>query len=411
MAPRSKTKLEPFTGHFVTMMLIMLGMIGPFAFQIFLPSMPGLAEEYGTSTAAVQLTVSLYLVTYAFAQLLLGPLADWYGRRKVIVVGLAAYMAGAFVCATALSIEVLAAGRILQAVGGCCGLMFSRVIARDLYEWNCAAGVIGFITMMTAFAGSMTPMIGGWVDVTVGWRVNFWCTLVLGLFVFTVILLRLPETRPDSGAKGAFEKFRRGIRQLRSPVFLGYAGHGACTLSAWYAIVSGLPYVMVDILNQPITAYGVYFPLLSIGYMAGNLVTARFALNWGTHRLIMTGVAMALSACAIMIVWNMSVVPHPLALFLPMALIVLGHGMSQPSATSGAIGVDMTVAGSAAGLMGFGQWLVAATIAQLVGMIQNGTVWPTVSVVIVLTLFSGMSYLLARWGERRAMSADVRIGA
>ena len=250
------TKIAPVTGPNLTMILIMLGMIGPFAFQIFLPSMPGLAAEFGVSTAAVQTTVSLYLVTFACAQLCLGPLADRFGRRRVIMAGLAAYISGALICATAQDIEALAAGRAVQAIGGCTGLMFARVIARDLHERGRAAGVIGFITMMTALAGSLTPFLGGWIDVTLGWRVSFWCTLVLGLFVFGVTSLWLPETRPHGTAGQTLATFRKGFRQLKSPAFLGYAGHGACTLSAWYAMVSGLPYVMVDVLEQPTIAYG-----------------------------------------------------------------------------------------------------------------------------------------------------------
>ncbi len=257
------TKIQPVAGPNLTMMLIMLGMIGPFAFQIFLPSMPGLAVEYGASNAAVQMTVSLYLVTFACAQLFLGPLADRFGRRRVIMAGLAAYMAGALICATAQSIEMLAAGRSVQAIGGCAGLMFARVIARDLHGRGRAAGVIGFITMMTALAGSMTPVLGGWIDVTLGWRISFWCTLGLGLFVFAVTYLWLPETRPRSAAGHTLATLRNGFGQLRSPVFLGYAGHGACTLSAWYAMLSGLPYVMVDVLDQPTIAYGLYFPFLT----------------------------------------------------------------------------------------------------------------------------------------------------
>lgn len=403
------TKLRPLAGPNLTAMLIMLGMIGPFAFQIFLPSMPGLAAEYGVSTAAMQTTVSLYLVTFACAQLCLGPLADRFGRRRVITAGLTAYMAGALICATAQSIEMLAAGRAVQAIGGCAGLMFARVIARDLHERGRAAGVIGFVTMMTALAGSLTPILGGWIDVTLGWQVSFWCTLALGVVVFTVTLLWLPETRPEGAEGQIFATFRDGFRQLRSPAFLGYAGHGACTLSAWYAMISGLPYVMVDVLEQPTIAYGLYFPFLSLGYMAGNLVTARVAHRWDIHRLIVLGVGLALLACPLMLAWNLLADPTPLSLFLPMGLISFGHGMSQPGATSGAIGLQPRLAGSAAGLMGFGQWLIAALTAQAVGVLQNETIWPTTVIVVVFTVLSYLSYLLARRAE--ADEADTMTGS
>ena len=397
-------------GPSLTFMLIMLGVISPFALQIFLPSMPGLVVDFGASHGAVQLTISVYVGAFAFAQLGLGPLSDRFGRRRVILVGLAIYIIAPLICATAQSIEVLVAGRALQAIGGCAGLMFARVIARDLYGRNRAAGIIGFVTMVTALVGSATPILGGWIDVSIGWRATFWMTSALGLVVFVITLLWLPETRPKGTAQKVGETFRRGFQLLHSPVFVGYAGHGTCTLSAWYAMLAGLPFIMVDVLEQPTTAYGLYFPFLSLGYMAGNLITARLAQTWGISRLISAGVGLALAACAAMVIWNLALTPVPLALFLPMGLISLGHGMSQPGATSGAIGVDPALAGSAAGFMGFGQWLIAALTAQVVGMTHNGTVWPIIIIVIGFTVLSWLSYLLARRCEARNVDGTLRVG-
>jgi len=395
------------SGPSLTFMLIMLGVVNPFAFQVFLPSMPGLIEEFGASHNAVQLTVSLYVGAFAFAQLGYGPLADRFGRRRVILVGLAIYIIAPLICATAQSIEALTAGRVLQAIGACAGLVFARVIARDLHNRSRAAGVIGFVTMMAALAGSATPIFGGWIDVTIGWRMNFWITSAFGSVIFIITLLWLPETRPkNTTADNIFTMYKRGLKLLRSPVFLGYAGHGACTLSAWYAMVTGLPFIMVDALNQPTTAYGLYFPFLALGYVIGNMVTARMVHSWGLHRLIVFGIGLALIACPVMVVWNLNISPVPLALFLPMGLISLSHGMSQPGAISGAIGVNPALVGSAAGLMGFGQWIIAAITSQVVGMTQNGTIWPTVIVVISFTVLSYLSYLLARWGEAREINTQ-----
>ena len=145
--------------------------------------------------------------------------------------------------------------------------------------------------------------------------------------------------------------------------------------------------------------------------MAGNLITARVAHRWDIHRLIIVGVAVALLACPVMVAWNLLATPTPLALFLPMGLISFGHGMSQPGAMSGAIGLQPRLAGSAAGLMGFGQWMIAALTAQAVGVSQNGTIWPTTAIVIGFTALSYLSYLLARRAEARDMDTEIRLGS
>ncbi len=391
-------------------MLVLLSFVGPFALQIFLPSMPGLIKVFDTDHAGVQLTISLYLATFACAQLCLGPLSDRFGRRRIILAGLAIYVVSPVICANAPNIETLVAGRMLQGIGACSGLMFARVVARDLYGRDRAAGVIGFVTMATALLGSATPLLGGWIDVFLGWRASFWVASGFGVVVFCITLVWFPETHPGGRENDVATTFRQGFQLLRSPVFLGYAGHGACTLSAWYAMLAGLPFVMVEVLGQPLTAYGLYFPLLSLGYMVGNLVTARYAEKLGIYRLLGGGTGLALAACLVMFLWCLSPVLAPLALFLPMGVIALGHGLSQPAATSGAIGIDPTVAGSAAGFMGFGQWLIAAVTSQMVGMLQDGTVWPTVVVVICFTVLSLLSYGFARWGEKRALDSPLSSG-
>jgi DHA1 family bicyclomycin/chloramphenicol resistance-like MFS transporter len=387
----------------LTTLLVGLSTSNTFAFNIFLPAMPGLVQSFATTPASVQLTVSLYIATFAVAQLAYGPLSDRFGRRRVLLSGLAIYTLAPILCAMAPTVESLAAARALQAVGGCAGLLFARVIARDLHERDRAAGVIGFITMMSALASAGIPAIGGWLDAWYGWQASFWVVTVVGAALFAAAWLWLPETRPEPSGPDPAPGFRGSLLLLRSPAYLGYALHGACTLSAWYAMVAGLPYVMVNALGQPSTAYGLYYPLLAFGYMAGNFLTARYAHRVGADRLIVRGAGIAIASCAVMYPWAMAG-PTPIALFAPMAVIVLGHGLSQPSATSGALSVRLDLAGSAAGMMGFGQWLIAAGTTQLVGLVQDGTVYPVLAIVTTFTVLSMASYGLARWGTARQSS-------
>ena len=393
---------KPFSGKGLTLLLIGLSVTNPFAFHIFLPSLPGLTETLGASAATAQLTVSIYVATFAFAQLGYGPLSDRFGRRRVILTGIAIYVIAPLYCAHADTIEALVVGRALQAIGGCAGLMFARVIARDLFERNKAASVIGFVTMVTSLVTAAAPAIGGYLDVWFGWQASFWVTSAYGLVVFSCCFLWLPETRPDRPARGILQTFAAGAALVRSQVFVGHALHGACTLSCWYAVLTGLPYVMVEVLDQPTTAYGFYYPFLAIGYMLGNLITSRVASTWGVERLIRVGIGFALVPTVFVLTWNLYGDPSPLALFLPFAVIVLGHGMSQPASFSLAVGIRPELAGSAAGIMGFGQWLIAAVTTQALGMVLSDSVWPVIWFVVGFSILSAISSFYGFRGEQNA---------
>lgn len=393
---------KPFIIKGITPLLIGLSVTNPFAFHIFLPSLPGLIQTLGATAAEAQLTVSIYVATFAFAQLCYGPLSDRFGRRRVILAGIFVYVAAPLYCAQADTIEALVVGRALQAIGGCAGLMFARVIARDLFERNKAASVIGFVTMMTSLATTAIPAIGGYLDVWLGWQASFWVTSAYGLVVFSCCFFWLPETRPDQPARGILQTFADGMTLLRSQVFVGHALHGACTLSCWYAVLTGMPYVMVEVLGQPTTAYGFYYPFLGIGYMLGNLITARVASTWGVERLIRVGIGFALVSTVFVVIWNLYGDPSPMALFLPFGAIVMGHGMSQPASFSLAVGTRPELAGSAAGIMGFGQWLIAAATTQALGMVLSDSVWPVVWFVVGFSILSSFSSFYGFRGDQIA---------
>lgn len=394
--------IKPFSGKDLTLLLIGLSVTNPFAFHIFLPSLPGLSQSMGASPAFAQLTVSIYVATFAFMQLCYGPLSDRFGRRRVILTGLAIYVLAPLYCAQADTIEALVIGRSLQAMGGCAGLMFARVIARDLFERSKAASVIGFVTMMTSLVTAAIPAIGGYLDVWLGWQASFWLTSVYGAIVLVCCYLWLPETRPDHPARGILQTFVDGATLVTSPVFVGHALHGACTLSCWYAMLTGLPYVLVEVLDQPATAYGFYYPVLAIGYMLGNLITARTASSLGVERLINIGIVFALVPAVFVVVWCVYGNPTPLALFLPFGLIVLGHGMSQPASFSIAVGVRSELAGSAAGIMGFAQWIIAAATTQALGLVLSDSVWPVVWFVVGFSVLSAFSSFVGFRGEKNA---------
>ncbi len=371
--------------------------------HLFVPSMPGLVVAFSTTPAHVQLTLTLYMLALAVATLGYGPLSDRYGRRPVLLAGLALYGMASILCAIAPTIEWLIAGRALQAVGGSAGLVLGRTIVRDCYERDRAASVIAAITMVMAVVPALSPAVGGYLDVWVSWRAGF---VLLALYGFGVLAAALPwltETNRYLGSSSSAIGHLSGFAiLLRTRVFVGFGLHCVCTLAAWYALVAGAPYVMVAIMGYPPSDYGLWFVVVAAGWIVGNFLTARTAARIGAERLVLIGAVVAIAASIVLATFVAVDALSPPRLFGPLAVIGLGHGLSQPSAMACAIGVRLELAGRASGLLGFVQMATGAAAAQLVGVMLSDSVWPLAIMVVGFSLLS-----LAAW----AIAVTARAGA
>ena len=352
--------------------LVAVTALGPLAMQIFLPALPIIQQHFAVSTAAAQLVLSLSMVSIAVSTLAYGPLSDRFGRRPVLICGLLIFLAGSLLAAIADSIEVLILGRIIQAAGGTAGMVLARAIVRDVYAHEKVASVIAYLTVAMVIAPMLAPALGGLLTEAISWRAIFSFVGLAGLCVLALVILRLAETnsRPatHAGVTGMLEGF---ALLLRSPAFCGYAFNGAFGLAAFFAFVSAAPYLMVDVLDRPVTEYGLYFIGISLAFMAGNFVSARISERVGINRMILLGSGISVLAVAAGGVLALGGVWAPWALFGPTAVIVFGNGLTMANAQAGALGVYPRSAGTASGLSGFLQMAIAAVFAQTVGSVLN----------------------------------------
>jgi len=352
--------------------LVAMSALGPIALNIFLPSMPGLAKELAVDYGTVQLTLTFFLVGLGVAQLVYGPISDRWGRRPVLLWGLGIYCIGSIACVLAPSISWLMLGRILQALGGCAGLVLGRAIIRDLYERDRAAGMIGYVTMAMSLAPMLAPAIGGYLDGLYGWRTSFAFCSLAGVAVFAWVVLTLPETLTERGlGEGAAALLRGYAELLRSPVFCGYVLQTAFTSGVFFAFIAGAPFVVVTVMGEPASSYGLWFIVVSLGYLTGNFFTGRFAVRLGVDRMLVCGAIVQLFGTGALALASWL---GPLSLpgiFLPMAVVALSNGLVLPNGIAGAISVNPRAAGAAAGLSGALQMATGAAAAALVGNGQD----------------------------------------
>jgi MFS transporter, DHA1 family, multidrug resistance protein len=385
------------------LMLLLVGLtaLAPFSLQIFLPALPVIQADFGVTAGVAQLVLSLSILASAFAMLAYGPLSDRFGRRPVLLAGLVAFAAGSVCCALAPGVGTLIGARVVQAVGAAAGMVLARAIVRDLHDRESSASVIAYLTTAMVVAPMLAPTVGAVLIDLASWRTIFALTALVGLAVIWQTGRQLVETRSGGASGGAPVPMWAGAgRLLRTPAFLAYAVQSSFAIAVFFAFISGAPYFMLDVLHRPATEYGLYFILVSAGFMAGNLLAARVTARVGLDRMILIGSALALAATLLALAL-LAVGPWvPIALFGPMLGAAFANGLTVPNAQAGAISVDPLLAGSASGLAGFLQMFTAALVSQAVGALQNGTPYPMIAFMTACAVLSLAGFVLPRrWAE------------
>lgn len=372
-------------------LLAMLTLSGTLAMHIFVPALPIAAEDLGAGASAMQMTVSLYIVGLAVGQLIYGPLSDRFGRRTVLMAGLALYTLAGLAAALAPGVHALIAARLFQALGGCAGLVLGRAIVRDNATTKEAARRLALMNLMVTLGPGIAPLIGGTLAAQLGWRAIFALLCTLGLANLFMSWRLLPETgAPASGNGASVTSNYLGL--LRSPAFLGYAIGGGCATTSMYAFIASAPFIFVQQLQRPAAEVGPYLAVLVIGVWLGSVLASRLIRSVPIKRL-MVG-ANALSVLATVVFLGGVLTDHlsvPLAL-CTMMVFTLGAGMASPAALTEAISVNQHAIGSSSGLYGFIQMSVGALCTALAGLGDN----PALAAATVLAV-AGVVAQLAFW--------------
>jgi len=374
-------------------LLIAVSAVSPLGINMYLPSMPSMARAFGVDFITIQLTLSLYLAAMAVGQLVIGPLSDRFGRRPVLLIGLAIFVLGSLACLTAQNVGLLIFGRVVQAMGGCAGITLSRAIVRDLYGRNQVASMIGYVTMGMAVAPMVAPTIGGVLETFYGWRASFAFLMVFGGLALFFAYGNLYQTHRNRGSEGSIRQLLRSYGSLLgSRLFWGYTLAASFVSAVFFAFVAGAPYVMIELMGRSPAEYGAYFAIVPSGYILGNFASGRFAGRVGPNRMILAGTLMTLASVAAMAAAFAIGSMHPAALFVPMFFIGLGNGLVLPSGIAGAVSVRPDVAGAAAGLSGSLQIGFGALVAPVVGATLETTVWPLIAIMTACSLLAIASF-------------------
>jgi MFS transporter, DHA1 family, multidrug resistance protein len=370
--------LAQFTQAPLLLLITACMMLQPMSTDLYLASLPGLASVFKVPASTVQLTLTLFVIGFGGAQLVIGPLSDRFGRRPVLLCGLALYVTASALCGLAPSIELLIAARFLQALGCCTAVIIGRAIVRDAYAPEHSMQVVAKASTWLSLAPLLGPILGSYLQVSFGWRAAF---AVLGLYSAGLLALsaaRLPETNAHKDPRatewrGLLANYRivLGARE-----FWAHALPGALSYGSIFAFISGSSFVLIRVLQVPTEWFGYCFAFGVSGYMSGTIVCRRLLSRFGAGRTLRLGSALSLASGACFLAAVALGVAHWSLVLAAMFLTMGAHGINFPIAQTGAVSPFPQQAGTAAGLMGALAMCVAFAVGTVVGATHDGTLYP-----------------------------------
>jgi len=346
-----------------------IGGIGNYA---FLPALPQIATHYHVTPGTAQLTITAYMVAFALGVLCSGPLGDRYGRRPVLIGGVAVSGIASLLCSIAPGMGWFIAARILQGAAGGFGITVSRACVGDLFEERKLARMYAILTMALVIGTALAPWAGGMISRYLGWQTGFTWLALAAAAIAVACLVWLPETRAVNGTAHGFAVLWRESRALLARrLFLGYVLQAALIYSFFLVFVSLVPFVMMDVLRMPQDTFGLYYLFLAGGFFAGNLLVS---LSGGHHDVVRqtnAGLRWQLFGACLALTLVLLGYTHPLAVFVPMMTFSFGQGLALPNLIAHGIRLAPNYTGVASSIFGFAQLALSAVAVQIMGYVPS----------------------------------------
>jgi len=337
-------------------LLAALAMFGPFCIDAIFPAFPVIADQFAANPLAMQQTISVYLMAYAAMSLLIGALSDAYGRRVVILGGVAVFLVASIGCALAQSMSALLAFRALQGTSAGVGLIVGRALIRDCFEGPAAQKLMSMISMIFGLAPALAPVVGAWIVGWGGWHLLFWALGAFAAALFGLCFFVLPETHPPErrvslSPRSLFSSYREIIS---SPQFLPLALGITCNFGGLFVYIAAAPAFVLGVLQlQPDQFYWLFVPAIS-GLVLGAMLAGRLAGRVSARKLMGAGYAIMSGAAVVGMLVAWLVIPSrvPWAV-LPLAFAAIGVNLISPTLNLFVLDLFPRHRGAASSVQGF----------------------------------------------------------
>ena len=375
-SPRFLDRTTP--PHLIT--LILVSGVSALSMNIFLPSLPNMTAWFQTDYSVMQLSVSAYLGVSALLQLVIGPLSDRYGRRKILLASFAVFVLASLGTLLAPNAAVFLGFRLLQA-SVATAMALSRAIVRDMTDDARAASMIAYVTLGMSIVPMLGPVVGGALDEAFGWQASFIVLMLLGALVLWLIWADLGETstrRPTTlGAQ-----IREYPELLTSPRFWGYVMTTAFASGVFFAYLGAAPFVGTQLYGLSPSWLGFYFGATGVGYGIGNFLSGRYSVRAGMIRMIVLGNLTMATGLSLQIAGVATGFAGAAGFFVPFLIIGIGNGLVLPNSSAGMVSVRPHLAGTASGLGGAIMIGGGAALSALAGALltEETGAWPVLAI-------------------------------
>jgi DHA1 family bicyclomycin/chloramphenicol resistance-like MFS transporter len=358
----------------IILLLSALSMLAPLTIDIALPAFAAIERDLGMVQGTAPTTISVFLVGFALGPLLFGPLSDSFGRRPLLLLGMAVYVAAGVLCALAPTPQILLSARLMQGVGAGAGAVMPIAIVRDMLEGITARRALSMITLVAGVAPVVAPLIGAGALLISGWRMIFDGLAVAGILLILFIVMLLPESRASVGRpKFTIPRMARDYRAvLSNPGFLTFSIANAFNFACMFAYVSASPQVFIITLGVSPGGFGLIFASTAMGIVGGALLSSRLLAAGVRPARLLTFSLWGSGVCALILC---AITASGYASVLSMLpLLILNNvcaGIVRPNATHEAMQPMPHIAGAASALVRGLQMIVGAGAAALVALLHG----------------------------------------
>ena len=387
LAPSHESLAERFTGRRYLQLVLVLGAmsaIGPLTIDAYLPALPVLSAELNATDSQAQLTITGLLVGLGLGQLVIGPLSDAVGRRKPLLIGLAAHGLMSVLCALAPSITLLAVTRTLQGLAGAAVAVVAMAIVRDLFTGVRAAQLLSRLMLVVGVAPILAPSIGSALMTLTSWRGIFVVLAATAVALFVLALFALPETLPPvrRRAGNVRDSLRAYAGLFGDRVFVVMVLVSGLMFATLFAYISGAPFILQELYSLTPAQFGLAFSVTALGLVLMTQLNPLLLRRITPVTALFVAVTVSALGAAALVVTTATETGGLVGFLVPVFFIAAAAGLSFPNAPAIALNRHGEAAGSAAALLGAAQFVIGGMIAPLVGALGNGTPVPMAGVIL-----------------------------